>query len=534
MIATLPQVNQKCTHYPPTFISPYLLKDENKLDKFFKRQLTRFSSEEVFNEDKLISLCDVFPDHCSDSYGDFLEDAAKDIYLHPSQENRIYYAKQLIQKGLEVGIELSEEEASDIIDHAREQVEEVTEWSKANKKYGREAANYAIEATVLGCAISTLDNIESCPRLLVTALKVLHGYALGMRGERLYGYIYGRPDDDRGVLIYQRDNYENTAGDLAELSCTFETYIKPWVLPFLGVLDSDKKDTITSLLTLPTNFLWSLRYLAFADQRVCNYLFKYAKNVFPAILRNEDSKKVLEDIIKSDALSINYLKERVKVLLRLKEGEKASSKLYLLFKGLFSSDIKVLENSARILNETIAPLIGIVGFGFSAIFAPLRAITAFIGDEYISDSLRRKIDSLASERGSLQNILYSLRFSTAEYIRSQEIKQKVSILDKNEPEREELERLSNEFSNLSKIGLIGNGINIIMPFVKLIDDTSSPFLKITKSIFDQVGFGISQWFFPKRRMYRGKLFEANNSDLFKPIQPPAETLPGKLRIYRAD
>ncbi|MBI2995588.1 MAG: hypothetical protein HYY52_02640 [Candidatus Melainabacteria bacterium] len=531
MIASTPPVNQKHDYYPPVFISPVIKRDKKKLEKFLKEELKNFSSRAIYNEDKLISLSDVFPEHYRNNDG-FLEEAAKDICVHRDKDARIFHAKQLIQKGLDVGVELNKKEALYVIDKACEKVEKTIDWAHANKIYGNESATYAIEASILSGVISAFEQLDYFPPSLMIGLKALHGYTQGMRGKKLYGHIYGRADDDKGVSVFQRDNYENVAGTWAELSCTFETNIKPYVLPFLSFLDSDKIETATSLLTLPTNSLWSLRYLALSDQRLGNYLFKYAKNILPAVLGKEESKEAIEEIIKSEVLSINHLKGRVKGLLRLKEGEKASSKLGKLFLGLFSRDIKVLENSARILNETIAPFIGIAGFSFLAIFMPLRGVTAFTKDEYVSDSLKRKINSLARIRGSFQNVLYSLRFSTKEYARSVQLKDYISKLDEDDPTKKELEPLVNNFSNLSKIGLIGNAINIFMPAIELIDD-SSPLKKILKSVLSETGYGISQWFFPKRRELRGKLFEAANLDLYEPPEEPPPS-PPKLKIYRGD
>jgi len=540
MISVIPSVNQKCSCYPPTFISPVLLRDKDKLKKFFERQQTRFSSEEVFNEDRLISLSDVFPEHYKDKSDKFLEKAAKDVYHHP--KSRIFHARELIQKGLDVGVELTEDEALYTIDSAREKLEKTIDWAKANKKYGRESAHHAVEASVLGTVISACEQTNSFPPSVMIGLKALHGYAQGMRGQKLYGSIYGRVDDDKGIKLYQRDSYGNISGDLAELSCTFETYIKPWVLPFLSVLDSDKIEAIISLLTLPTTSFWRLQYLGFVDQKLGDYLFKLTKNTPPAMFGNKESKKILEEINKSDIASINSLKIYINKTLRLKEGEKASDKLGELFKGLYSSNIQKIEKSATILNEVIAPFIGIAGFCLAVTGIPLRAVATLGFGDSISDSLKRKINAFARTTVSTQNILYSPRFSTLEYVKSKQILEAASRLQSDDPMRKELERNAIERCNVSKIGLIGNAINIFMPFVELIDD-SSPFKKILKSVLSETGYGLSQWFFPKRRELRGRLFEEINPELFNPLEeeplplessPPEEPPPEKPRLYRGE
>lgn len=360
-----------------------------------------------------------------------------------------------------------------------------------------------------------MENIESCPRALLIVLNALHGYAQGMRGNKLYGYIYSRADDDKGICAYQKEKYRNISGDLSSLSCAFETYVKPWVLPFLCVLDSDKKDILTSLLNLPTMSFWRLGYLAFIDQRLGGEISKRA------------SGKVNE-IKETDILTINYLKKKLKTLLRIKEGEKSSRKLYELVINLFSGDIKEIEKSARVLNETLAPILGILGFCFVAIGIPFKAVTTFAFGENLSNSATRKIDSFASLGITTQQMLYSLRFSAMEYVRSNQLKEVLKGMDESK-EKKELEKLSNSFYNLSVIGLTGNVINIFTPFLKLMDD-SNQVTKILKSILNEVGFGLSQYFFPKRRELRGELFIASNKDLFEPEAIINE--PPKLKIYR--
>ena len=70
-------------------------------------------------------------------------------------------------------------------------------------------------------------------------------------------------------------------------------------------------------------------------------------------------------------------------------------------------------------------------------------------------------------------------------------------------------KVANDRHNLSILGLTGNAINIFMPFLKLIDN-NNPFTKILKSALNEIGFGSSQYFFPKRRKLRGELFRVLN------------------------
>jgi hypothetical protein len=366
-------------------------------------------------------------------------------------------------------------------------------------------------------------------------LNVLQGFTLGQRGNRQY-YLYGSNDDDRGVSAYQREYYGNKiSGDLAELACTFETKVKPYVLPLLGYLETDNRDAIASLLTLPTTLFWRIRYSGYINQKFATNLITYIANKPLALLGDRVSQNALKELEKdSDILTMHYLKQRLKVLLRLKDSESVSGKISQLTKDLFSGDINSVRKSAEILNETFAPILGIAGFTFSALGIPLKAITTFATDEDFNPILKRTIDSFSTWGIATQQLLYSLRFSVMEYVKGRQIKE-IIIEDKqmDSTKKNELQRLVEDRYKLSAFGFLANGLSCFLPLVKLLDD-SNPFFKVSKSLTSETSCGLSQYFFSRRRELKARFFRVNNSELFQNTEPSVEEPPPPLRIYRGN
>ncbi|MBI2996121.1 MAG: hypothetical protein HYY52_05380 [Candidatus Melainabacteria bacterium] len=472
----------------------YLVNEET-FERFKQRQFTRFKPEQIINEDNLILPQTILPQKPNALPIDF----AQRIVLDPSLKSKAI--RILIKNGI------PKDEAKWEIAGAQDRFQEACDWAERNKTYGESGANAALIATITGIFLSVLNNLDSVPSFVKTGINILHNFALGKRGHDLYT-IYKQPDDDLGVKLYQKEHYGNhVTGDLADLSCKIETKVKPFVLPFLSFLDSDKQESLIQLLTLPTTLFWRGQYVGYLDQRFLTHLMKYVANCPFALFGNEASKKVLEEINKDDLLTVNFMKERLKSLLELKRGETVSKKLTYLVKGLFSKDITRVEESAGILNEALAPLLGLPGFAVSLIGVPLKAISTFLfSEDTISDSVRRKIDSLASIGVATQQLLYSLRFSIKEHIEGERILEKLKLPNNyTEEQKQELLRIANERCKLSMIGLFVNNLNIIMPFVRLFDD-SNPFMKTTKSILYEISNGLSLYFFPKRRQLRGERF----------------------------
>ncbi len=507
MVSAIAKVNSlKCTCDTPIFVSPVVLRDETKLEEQRKEQYTSFIPDEFFNDDKLILDSDIFPED--------EEVRLPDKWVQRIERNtklRNYYKSILIEKGL------NKEEANYTLVSAHDRLAGATEWSERNENRGRVASRYAIASGIIGVAKAIFENTELTPPLLKTYLKVLEGFTLGQRGRNQYE-IYSQPGDDKGVSEYQRKHYGNkVSGDLAETACIFERKVKPFVLPFLGLLDGEKQDAVSELLTLPTTLFWRSRYVGYFDQRFLTNLLTYLTYKPMAMLGDRVSINALKSIENdSDILTLGFLKQRLRTLLRLEKGDSVTGKLCSLTKGLFSNDINTVEESAAILNETFAPILGIAGFTFSAIGVPLKALTTFLMGEESNPLIKRGIDSFASWGLCTQQLLYSLRFSTMEYVQSRQLK---DMLEQDKTitgtKRAELERLVTEKHNLSTTGLIGNLLNCFLPFVKLLD-SANPFFKVSKALCYASANSFSQFFFSKRRQLRGKLFRVNNLELFEP------------------
>jgi len=484
---------------------PWYLKDEKSIDEFIEKQKTNFKPEEFINEDSLI-------------------DPSKDIF----------YARQ------HLGIEPTEEDI-EYINHCKVEREmDAVKWSKANEKIGGEAASYAKISTVLGIAKSVLENTDSTPQFLNTLLNMLQGITLGQRGQKQYG-LYGRDDDDKGLSVYQKEHYGNKIpANLIELSCTLEKNVKPYVLPLLALLSTSQRDSALSLLTLPTTLFWRIRYSGYFDQRFSTYLMNQIIHKPLALFGNQDSKSRLEKM-EEDAhiVSAGFLKERLKTLLRLKDGERADKKISLLIRDLFSGDIKKIETSAIILNETLAPILGISGFLTSAVGIPLKAITVFGFKDNLSDITNKLIESFSCLGISTQQLLYAFRFSIMEYVQSNKIREYLNETeDLGALEKQELQKLANERFNLCCTGLFGNITGIFLPLVKLIDN-SNPFLSMLKSGSYEIANSSSQYFFSQRRHLKGKAFRIKNLELFEQIDhkqdnPPEEPPEQKLKLYTGE
>lgn len=518
---------RKCAGHLPIFFNPTIRKKEDFKD-YKAKQEENFLPDEFLNEEKLISQKQVSDGSLPEDCELLNEDWAKEIRL--DYKARPYYKDLLVSQGL------TDEEIKYTMDAGRDNLKRSLVWTRENEKYGSEAARFAAASTVLGIAKSIFENTEATPAFINTMLNVLQGFTLGQRGSRQY-HLYGRNDDDKGVSAYQREHYGNKiSGDLAELACTFETKIKPYVLPLLGLLETDNRDAVASLLTLPTTLFWRIRYGGYINQKFATNLITYIANKPLALLGDRASQNALKELEKdSDILTMHYLKQRLKVLLRLKEGEAVSGKMYSLTKDLFSDDINSVRKSAEILNETFAPILGIAGFAFSAIGIPLKAFTIFIPGENFNPLLKRTIDSFSTWGIATQQLLYTLRFSVMEYIKGKQIKE--IIADDEEldtAKKNELNGLANDRYSLSAFGFSANSLSCLLPFVKLLDDSNS-FFKISKSLVSEISCGLSQYFFSKRRELKANFFKIKNAELFQNTEPSIEEPPPpQLKIYRRD
>ncbi|MBI2995992.1 MAG: hypothetical protein HYY52_04735, partial [Candidatus Melainabacteria bacterium] len=111
-----------------------------------------------------------------------------------------------------------------------------------------------------------------------------------------------------------------------------------------------------------------------------------------------------------------------------------------------------------------------------------------------------------------------------EHIEGERILEKLKLPNNyTEEQKQELLRIANERCKLSMIGLFVNNLNIIMPFVRLFDD-SNPLMKTTKSILYEISNGLSLYFFPRRRQLKGKQFLAEQEkECLKKIKDQKDT-----------
>ena len=453
----------------PVYIPHHIRSNPAALKEYKEKQYENFIPDEFCCEDRSPNF-DLFPED--------------------QQSQNVLLAKQELMEE-----ELSEQEEEN---NYLENINRVETWAHENEHLGGTASNFALASVFTGIVKSFVENFDGTPTFLMKSLNVFHGFLLGVRGKCQFS-LYSREDDDLGVNKYQFNNYGNkTSSDYGKFACLEEKYINPFLLPVIGLLDTERRDALAELAMLPNMLWWRIRYAGYINQRCGDYLLKYITHKPLAALGDKDSKKIINEINKSKILSPGYIRKRIKTYLGLKDNESITKGIKDLTTQLFSKDIDKVGEASVKLRGGLSPMLGLSAFFTGIIGIPAKAVSKLCGIK------NRFLDSFASLSVSFQQILYTFAFSTEQYVDGKRIEQDLSEIS-DAKTKNGLKDIANKKQQLSIIGFISNILGVSLPALKLFNGENSRFIKIAKSLISELYNSSVLYFFSKRRELKGKV-----------------------------
>ena len=469
----------------PVYIPHHIQSNPAALKEYKEKQFENFIPDEFCCEDKSPNF---------------------DLFIENQQSQNVFLAKQALNNNQPVNIQLALQEL-DQLDHQKSDTlafkkyntGRVENWAHENEHLGGMAANFALASVFTGIVKSVLQNNESTPMFLMKSLNVFHGFLLGVRGKCQFS-LYSREDDDLGVNKYQFNNYGNkTSSNYGKFACTEEKYINPFLLPVIGLLDTEKRDAIAELAMLPNMLWWRIRYAGYINQRCGDYLLKYITHKPLAVLGDKDSKKIISEINKSKILSSGYIRKRIKTYLGLKDNESILKGIKDLTTQLFSEDIDEVGEASVRLRSGLAPVLGVSAFFTGLVGIPAKAIGKLCGIK------NRFLDSFAGLSVFFQQVLYTFGFSVEQYVDGKKLERALSSNKKLDTKtKNRFKNVASKKQQLSIIGFASNILGISLPALKLFNGENSQFVKITKSLIGELYNSTVLYFFSKRRELKAK------------------------------
>ena len=218
-------------------------------------------------------------------------------------------------------------------------------WALANKAKGKNATIYAVGATIAGCTKILAEKDSITYTLLNFGHKTLEAF------RNLEQYLmYKRNDDD----VAKDKATKPLAGTIGSIASNYETIINPIALPLSTFLNEKWGESYASISNWLSSFWWRFR--------LC----------FEKI--NLKSLKLLPS-------SIKYL----------------------------SSNDKDRRNKAlQLIQNSLSPILGVLGSFFIGLFVPIRAWKKLTGNE------NKWLDACADSGMLTQHIRYLTKFTLEE------------------------------------------------------------------------------------------------------------------------